>query len=205
MADADASWVGMNKYSGNADRRLARLIVYRATKRMMSMKKIYAAAICGIASLMPVSAGATVWDFQVTGNGTASFSIDSDKMQPWSVNNTGITYKDVVGIYNGVSDKRYVQFFNDGGYGGFNISYVGQGKGAVLFSGPPTAPVFTTGTFFLPPLAYGAPGGFTLTITDVTAAVPEPATWAMMMLGFGIVGYGVRRRKANVRTAVRFA
>ena len=26
-------------------------------------------------------------------------------------------------------------------------------------------------------------------------AVPEPSTWAMMLLGFGAVGYGMRRRK----------
>ena len=32
-------------------------------------------------------------------------------------------------------------------------------------------------------------------------AVPEPATWAMMLLGFGAVGYSMRRRKANVRIA----
>lgn len=30
------------------------------------------------------------------------------------------------------------------------------------------------------------------------AAVPEPATWAMMIFGFGLVGGAVRRRKANV-------
>lgn len=34
-------------------------------------------------------------------------------------------------------------------------------------------------------------------------AVPEPATWAMMVLGFGAVGYALRRRK--VTTRVRFA
>ncbi len=29
-----------------------------------------------------------------------------------------------------------------------------------------------------------------------SAAVPEPATWAMMILGFGVVGYAMRRRPA---------
>ena len=37
-----------------------------------------------------------------------------------------------------------------------------------------------------------------------TPAVPEPATWAMMLMGFGAMGYAVRRpRKAAVR--IRFA
>lgn len=37
-----------------------------------------------------------------------------------------------------------------------------------------------------------------LTVSRV-AAVPEPATWAMMILGFGAVGYAMRRR-----TVLRF-
>jgi len=28
--------------------------------------------------------------------------------------------------------------------------------------------------------------------------VPEPATWAMMLLGFAAVGFGMRKRKASV-------
>lgn len=50
-----------------------------------------------------------------------------------------------------------------------------------------------------------------LVIDDVTVdvigsatAVPEPATWAMMLAGFGAVGYAMRRR-AKVRTNVSFA
>ncbi len=35
-------------------------------------------------------------------------------------------------------------------------------------------------------------------------AVPEPATWAMMILGFGVVGHLLRRGKSHVRTAIRF-
>lgn len=37
-----------------------------------------------------------------------------------------------------------------------------------------------------------------------TGAVPEPATWAMMMLGFGGMGYAMRR-KNKVSTRIRFA
>ena len=37
------------------------------------------------------------------------------------------------------------------------------------------------------------------------AAVPEPATWAMMILGMGAVGFAMRRRNKNVSTTVRFA
>jgi hypothetical protein len=34
---------------------------------------------------------------------------------------------------------------------------------------------------------------------DYTPAVPEPGTWLMMLLGFGAIGYSMRRRKATVR------
>ncbi|WP_203311571.1 PEPxxWA-CTERM sorting domain-containing protein [Sphingomonas beigongshangi] len=33
------------------------------------------------------------------------------------------------------------------------------------------------------------------------AAVPEPATWALMILGMGAVGFAMRRRKQTVRVA----
>ncbi len=39
----------------------------------------------------------------------------------------------------------------------------------------------------------GSLGG-TVTIN----AVPEPGTWAMMLLGFGAAGYAMRRRRAPV-------
>lgn len=42
-----------------------------------------------------------------------------------------------------------------------------------------------------------------LTITERMTAVPEPATWAMLILGFGAVGGALRRRSAlqSVRVA----
>ncbi|WP_428332922.1 PEPxxWA-CTERM sorting domain-containing protein [Novosphingobium sp.] len=37
-----------------------------------------------------------------------------------------------------------------------------------------------------------------------TSAVPEPSTWAMMLVGFGLVGFGMRKR-SNVRTTASYA
>jgi hypothetical protein len=47
--------------------------------------------------------------------------------------------------------------------------------------------------------ATGATGAYTLSVsgpgtTTIGGAVPEPATWAMMILGMGAVGYAMRRR-----------
>ncbi|MEO6715907.1 MAG: PEPxxWA-CTERM sorting domain-containing protein [Novosphingobium sp.] len=50
----------------------------------------------------------------------------------------------------------------------------------------------------------GANGTVRITLTgrDVGGAVPEPATWAMMLLGIGMVGASMRRRQ---KVAVRYA
>ena len=48
------------------------------------------------------------------------------------------------------------------------------------------------------------PGDTSVGLDNVTiSAVPEPATWAMMLLGFGMVGFALRRRGqiANVAAA----
>ena len=42
----------------------------------------------------------------------------------------------------------------------------------------------------------GNSGGVVL--DNVSVAVPEPASWAMMVAGFGLVGFAVRRRVAAV-------
>lgn len=51
----------------------------------------------------------------------------------------------------------------------------------------------STGQEFGSLAGIGATVDFTPT---ATAAVPEPATWAMMILGFGAIGVSTRRRKA---------
>jgi hypothetical protein len=44
----------------------------------------------------------------------------------------------------------------------------------------------------------------TLSVPPIGSAVPETATWAMMISGFGLIG-GAMRRQRKVKTTVRFA
>jgi hypothetical protein len=58
-------------------------------------------------------------------------------------------------------------------------------------------------------LSYAVPGPailrnatYTLTYTYSPFAVPEPATWLMMLLGFGAIGIATRRQKRSVALAI---
>ncbi len=42
-----------------------------------------------------------------------------------------------------------------------------------------------------------ATGSLAGTVTIGAGAVPEPGTWGMMLIGFGAVGYGMRRRRKS--------
>lgn len=63
---------------------------------------------------------------------------------------------------------------------------------------------FTLVTFTTPTVG-GSNDQFGIDNVTVGGAVPEPATWAMMILGMGVVGYAMRRKKSRVTAKVRFA
>jgi hypothetical protein len=54
--------------------------------------------------------------------------------------------------------------------------------------------VYAPGTFHAPGIYNSSDGGATstLTITDSAAAVPDPAIWLTMLLGFGVLGMAMR-------------
>lgn len=63
-------------------------------------------------------------------------------------------------------------------------------------------PTFTVHGPFTIQLSDGFGGGINLPFS--TGAVPEPASWALMILGFGLVGFAMRQRP-KVSANVRFA
>jgi len=48
-------------------------------------------------------------------------------------------------------------------------------------------------------------GAYNGAIIFAAGGVPEPATWMMLILGFGAIGFGMRRKAANVATRVTYA
>lgn len=99
----------------------------------------------------------------------------------------------------GVSDTNNYTWNNVGFTTDPNITY-DDNRWFSTTSG--ASPTFNTSVqndvtdgYWGPNLFLGAP---------IFAGVPEPATWAMMILGFGAVGGAMRRRRA-VATKVRFA
>ena len=61
--------------------------------------------------------------------------------------------------------------------------------------------VASSGTTTLGFIFYNEPGFFYLDDVSAVAAIPEPATWGLMIVGVGAVGGTLRRRRATVRVA----
>jgi hypothetical protein len=79
----------------------------------------------------------------------------------------------VASIANGAN---YCPFDN------YSVLFAGTAR-SVVFGGSSNSQVFDDLTF-----GSGTPGG----------TVPEPASWALMIVGFGLVGVSMRRRKAAI-------
>lgn len=97
------------------------------------------------------------------------------------------------------------------GASGFVINVSGASQGIVLDA--PVSPGLNTLTFTgrLNPDGNRVGDGLvtgSLTVAAVAAIVPEPATWALFILGFGTIGTTLRRRSGAVRVSkakLRFA
>jgi opacity protein-like surface antigen len=65
--------------------------------------------------------------------------------------------------------------------------------------------VLNAGTYRISGIAVASPyragGGAARLTSTITAVIPEPSTWALMLAGFGMVGYAMRRKKARVALA----
>lgn len=162
------------------------------------------AAATSLAAATPAAAAQYMFDFSGSGffggtlNGTGNITTNDASFTNPLNGYTAQTITGITGTFNGSSitglgnafganNLYYLSgpFFVDGNGLGFTTA---AGISANLFITNDTAyRVNTQGAGLLTGLV-------TATSSPVAAAVPEPATWAMMLLGFGAVGFGMRRR-----------
>ena len=136
----------------------------------------------GTAEGGPIGDFTDIYNFVIPDNGVASGSITTNTSFIGST-----TDLDLVSV-----------FFN-----GVQLTGTGVGLNEALFAN--SVPIMsgamntiTINGFSRGNGSYGARGSFV-----PTAAIPEPASWAMMILGFGAVGYSIRRRR--VAHALKYA
>jgi hypothetical protein len=162
------------------------------------MKRISAMMMAmGMAIAAP--AAAEPYQFTITGDYSASFVVDSSPTPDNPIEGAVFAIYDVPGFPDastGVADLTFYSGDQGGGlviHDYYGASYLLSAEGPQLYSGSESAPTFLTGNFAL--TEYLGAGTYSLTIAPVTAAVPEPASWAFMIGGVGVTGGALRARR----------
>jgi len=158
-----------------------------------------------VLSAMLLSAGvahAGLLQFQITGDYTATWTLDSNPTPDLAGEEEGFVVWDVdyPDALLGVADIWFYNAAIGGGlqiedyYGGY---YFLVTDGPQLYTGSEFDPTFLTGTFNL--TEYLGTGSYVLTITELDAPgqVPEPATGALLIGGLGLLAAARKRRQAN--------
>ena len=186
------------------------------------MRKFIGAAAAAIAisivAASPAEAALLLYQINPVAGGnsgyTFSFVLDTDRAPSFRTSGsvryapTTVTYTlpgSATPITSSASNLG-PSFFTTIEQGGLSILRLPTGSdpqprffGQQLFTGLTTAPTFLTGTFQLSTQSRSLPTdvqNFDY-VLRVSSAVPEPSTWAMMLLGFGAMGLTLRSRRGN--------
>ena len=114
-----------------------------------------------------------------------------------------------VGANSVTFNTNYTGAYGSGAYNGYRLDFGGRKVTSFTLDESSTykphgLSVSGSSVFFD---VTGVPANGGRAVFDVqTAAVPEPATWAMTLMGFGMVGFGLRaRRNGKVSTRIAYA
>jgi hypothetical protein len=164
------------------------------------MKLLGLLAAIATATLSTV-ASATPLKFEISGDYSAKFVLDSTPVPDFFQDGYLFAIYGVPGFPGASSQHADIGFFNAAGTAGAagllivdsgGFDYLLDAIGPQLYTGPESAPTFHKGSYALTGLS--TPGDFTLTIS----AIPEPASWALMIIGFGLAGTAMRPRRASL-------
>jgi len=169
------------------------------------MRRFFALAAAGLAFAAPAQSAAI---FDITGNThSAQFVLPTSPTAifPEELGDPTIFGMDGTAIIDGLlNDVHFHFYYNDGtplAVGGFDLASLDM-----LLVLSPTGPQLFTGTVFNPTFInaefdttdYYEPSWtyhIKVTVTPDASAVPEPASWAMMIGGFALAGGALRGRR----------
>jgi hypothetical protein len=165
------------------------------------------AAIAFLSITAPAQAAITTTNYSISGGTSGTFSLGfDDSTSLYSLAALDVTVGSTT--FN-TSNAGLFQFIS-------NVTIGGNPSGVQSVSSTDDDFVFTltagpqsqTSTFFYH-VAGGLPSPLATSVTisqiPTTAPVPEPSTWAMMLLGFSVVGFAFRRRRQATATAPQTA
>ncbi|MBC7522294.1 MAG: PEP-CTERM sorting domain-containing protein [Sandarakinorhabdus sp.] len=176
-------------------------------------KPIIRAAVVVTGLSLAASVQAAPLLFTLEGSRSAVFQLDSNPI-PNSFTTLQTNFNNVAGTFGGVDSVASLINFgrSDGIFSAAALNILAPNIGFTQFSGPEiftgtTAdPIFSVGVFNLNNPFFGGPA--TLTITAISGggggmgtAVPEPASWALLITGFGMIGIFARRRNQSALAA----
>jgi hypothetical protein len=170
------------------------------------MKKLVAYALGTAAALMVAGSAQAAQYLTLTGQ---SGVFGDDDVGPGDFNRTftfdvptGFTLTSLTISSAATSDPATNLDFFEVSFNGTNFVTVETGLSE--FRRLLNQPVLTTGNTIFVRGTAGADSAFSGTITLANTgggnAIPEPATWALMLMGFGAAGYTVRSRRVRFAT-----
>lgn len=166
----------------------------------MKSTRILSSVVFAAALLSASAANAELYKFTVSGDYSATWQLDSDEAPAAVFLGQSFRYDGVNGLFSGSHEGTADLYFRNGSRRGglFIVDYPRNvalmlSYGPQLYSGSEDNFEFKAGTFELTDTWFGTER-YTLTIS----AVPEPATYGMMLAGLGLVGIALRRRHVNV-------
>jgi hypothetical protein len=163
----------------------------------MKFTAVAAAAVLGCSALGASAAHAAVLLFTLTGAVDAQFTLDSDPLPSQFASGLELKFDSVDVNIAGTSKDISVLFYGPLESGGISLfdestnpttEYLNT-EGPVLYSGSENAPSFAPGIFDM-----SSGGGNEIL---AISAVPEPASWALMIVG--IAGLGAALRSTRFR------
>lgn len=165
----------------------------------------------------------TTATFQVALSKVQAGSFSSGDIQNINLAYPGLTFNAFTSSSNGLDNAAYVNPMT----GALVFNNINQGLGVIGYQGGLFSDSFLAITIGDAFSAFGQPqnvlsdsfnalrngspfagfptaGFWTATLPTVAPPVPEPATWAMMVLGFGWIGFAIRRKQV-LTARIRFA